>query len=528
MSIRVLPRSAARVGMYLAGLTLCACDRTASVTAPAPTRLRPMAQADALASRSPEPSGAIKHVLLMSIDGLHQVDLDRFIASHPHSTLAQLGEHGLEFRQAAASKPSDSFPGTLALVTGGTPFSTGVFYDVSYDRRLSPPGSNCATMGTTVTYDETIDRDPNRVDGGGGIDPATLPLDPSKGCTPVYPHDFLRVNTIFEVARSVGFRTAWSDKHLAYDIVNGPSGRGVDDLYSPEIAAPLPTGGYPEDNVTNAMAYDDLKVQVILNEIEGKDHSGSKTVGVPVLFGMTFQEVSVGEKTSGYTDASGTPTAALEQALEHTDASLGRMVDALDRHGLRGSTLIVVSAKHGQSPIDPALRHIVADSIIPTQIAAVAPGLIAQATEDDIALLWLTDQNKTAQAVAALQSGEAQSFLHEILWTGNAITPMFRDPRTDSRTPDIIGLPVHGVIYASPTSSKQSEHGGFTDDDNHVGLLVASPRIRQTVVDVPVTTRQIAPTILQVLGLDWHALQAVGIEGTAPLPGVQDELAHGR
>jgi len=42
-------------------------------------------------------------------------------------------------------------------------------------------------------------------------------------------------NTIFEVVRSKGGHTAWADKHPAYDLVNGPSGKGVEDLFTPEI-----------------------------------------------------------------------------------------------------------------------------------------------------------------------------------------------------------------------------------------------------------------------------------------------------
>jgi hypothetical protein len=37
------------------------------------------------------------------------------------------------------------------------------------------------------------------------------------------------------VVRAKGGRTAWADKHPAYDLVNGPSGKGVEDLYTPEI-----------------------------------------------------------------------------------------------------------------------------------------------------------------------------------------------------------------------------------------------------------------------------------------------------
>lgn len=87
------------------------------------------------------PAKAVKHVLLISIDGLHEADLARFIAAHPQSALAGLAAHGAHDTGVAATMPSDSFPGLLAMITGGTPRSTGVYYDDSYDRSLSPPGS---------------------------------------------------------------------------------------------------------------------------------------------------------------------------------------------------------------------------------------------------------------------------------------------------------------------------------------------------------------------------------------------------
>jgi arylsulfatase A-like enzyme len=195
------------------------------------------------------------------------------------------------------------------------------------------------------------------------------------------------------------------------------------------------------------------------------------------------------------------------------------MLNELELRGLRQQTLIIVTAKHGQAPIDPALRHIVADSIIPTQVDAVAPGLVAQIAGDDIALLWLADQTKTALAVDALNNGKSQSFARIIGWTGNGLATVFRDPRTDSRTPDIMVAPEPGVIYASPTASKLEEHGGVNNDDNRVPILLSNPQIPQKAIEDAVTTQQVAPTILLALGLDWHALQAVGIEGTQPLPG---------
>src|SRR5258708_3394454 len=128
--------------------------------------------------------------------------MPNFVRSHPNSALAKLSSSGITYTEAFTSKPSNSFPGLLSLVTGGSPLSTGVWYEGAYARSLSPPGSNCKTVGTQVIWSNALDRNKKLLDAGGGIDPAKLPLDPSKGCVQVYPHNFLRVNTIFEVAHS--------------------------------------------------------------------------------------------------------------------------------------------------------------------------------------------------------------------------------------------------------------------------------------------------------------------------------------
>ncbi len=152
----------------------------------------------------------IKHVLLISVDGLHGVDAQNWIASHPNSTLARLAKQGVVFTDAKTTTPSDSFPGLLALVTGGTPKTTGVYYDDSYDRTMFPPGSNCTgNPGSEIVYDETVDHDLTKL-FSGGIDPINLPMALTEdGCKPVYPHQFIRVNTIFEVAREEHLPTAW-------------------------------------------------------------------------------------------------------------------------------------------------------------------------------------------------------------------------------------------------------------------------------------------------------------------------------
>jgi hypothetical protein len=65
------------------------------------------------------PSGGIKHVLLISVDGMHQQDLAWYVQNYPHSVLAALEGRGVEYSNAETPFPSDSTPGMVAQVTGG-------------------------------------------------------------------------------------------------------------------------------------------------------------------------------------------------------------------------------------------------------------------------------------------------------------------------------------------------------------------------------------------------------------------------
>ena len=174
---------------------------------------------------------ATRHVLLLSVDGLHQSDLSWYVSQHPNSNLAALSRQGVDFPNARTPFPSDSFPGMVGQATGGNPATTGIYYDDTYNHALLPPGTtHCplgAPTGTEVTYFEALDDNPNSLDAGQGlaglpgsilsmtgqprdvIDTTKLPVNPAT-CQPVYPHQYLKVNTIFEVARAHGLRTAWS------------------------------------------------------------------------------------------------------------------------------------------------------------------------------------------------------------------------------------------------------------------------------------------------------------------------------
>src|SRR5580700_10861008 len=320
----------------------------------------------------------ISHVLLISVDGLHALDVANYVSAHPNSALAELSGHGITYSNARTPRNSDSFPGLLALITGGSQISHGLFYDVSYDRTIfaptDPTCSNPAGPGNMMVFDESIDVYVNGV-SQNRIDPTKLPNHIANGkCVRMFPHDAMRSNTIFEVVKSEHGRTAWADKHPAYDIANGPSGKGVDDLYTPELTN---AGGF--DNTVSVVCSaqnDNLKVQGVLNEIRGFTHDGKTQVGVPTVFGMNFQAVSVGQKLEsdnkvsdpslkcptdtalagkpgGYTDGRGTPTEVLSYGLQKTDEALGKMIEELKDQGIYDSTLFIVTAKHGQSPINP-------------------------------------------------------------------------------------------------------------------------------------------------------------------------------
>lgn len=185
-------------------------------------------------------NGPYKQAIFLSFDGMHQFDLVRYIATHPNSTWAKIVKNAIVYSNARASSPSDSLPGTTALFSGTSPRHSGIFWETVYDRSLYPPGSGCTgPPGTIVDYSEAIDLNNTMLNGGGGFNLSTLPLQKTSWgtCAYVYPHNFIRTNTVFEVGRGNGLVTAYADKHLSYEFVNGPSGVGLSEGYFPEVAS---------------------------------------------------------------------------------------------------------------------------------------------------------------------------------------------------------------------------------------------------------------------------------------------------
>jgi hypothetical protein len=553
-----------------------------------------LSTASAIAQDNEFAKGPIKHVLLISVDGMHSVDLlncangvSTANSGQPYCpALGALSKTGVNYVAASTSKPSDSFPGLIALATGGSPALTGVYYDVAYARNLDAPAATTGNglaagpctpgttpTGTTTEFDEGIDINQTLLNGGapgaaltdGGIasiDPKKLIRDPSKGCNPVYPWNFVRSNSIFSVIHGAGGYAAWSDKHPSYSAVAAGLGSiALDDYYAPEINSNVvalpgvttPTGvscsTVPDtgadltawtNSFQNIECYDTLKVDAILNEIQGKNHLGTKTTKVPNILGMNFQAVSVGQKlieksngvTGGYLDAAGTPTEALVGEIKFIDASIGAFVNELKSQGIYDSTLIVITAKHGQSPIDSS-RYVsqLISGTSPVTLLSNA-GYIPYSestnnttgvgpTEDDVSLAWLNSSANTDASVKILEdNASATGIALGQIYYGPTLALNYHEPTEDPRTPDIIVAPNVGVTY-SGSKTKLAEHGGFAHDDTNVIMLLSNPSFQPKTVYSGVGTAQVAPTILQALDLDPSLLYAVRVEGTSVLPDIK-------
>jgi hypothetical protein len=464
-------------------------------------------------------------------------------------------------------------PGLAALVTGGSPLSTGLFYDDVFDRTLyAGTDTTCSTTpGVEVFLQELVGIDNlnggalTHLDGGGSFNPQQIPRRKvGNDCVPVYPHNFIQTNTIFEVVKQnlPKSHTAWSDKHAwGTDWVNGPSGLGVDDLARTEINSIDPASPAGSDytqsfsgntatdpSYLHTEKFDNIHLKNVINEINGLDSTGTKLAPVPTIFGTNFQTLSVAQKAlnsegGGYADAAFTPNKHVAAAITYIDNAIGKMTEELEEKHLTKSTLFILSAKHGQSPADYAKLKKIGDTVSGTLGGLVSPNsdpitgnnLGSSVTTDDVAFIWLNDQSTRATAVAMLNANNYCPSVDSVtkvinggsgICTDNggsvidlsAVPNKFGDP-ANGRTPDIMVQPNVGVIY-SKSNKKDMEHGGFAPNDGNVALLFSNPDLEKKTISERVGTTQVAPTIIKAIGLDPSLLQAVQKEGTKVLPGL--------
>ena len=384
------------------------------------------------------------------------------------------------------------------------------------------------------------------------------------------------VNTIFQVIHNAGLRTAFSDKHAIYTSYNGPGSNGmsIDDFFGPEIdsqavepnGVPYPVdGAWTADNAATKQ-YDSYKVQAVINWINGYAHAGTgPEIGTPAIYGMNFQTVSTAEKLKsspavligpnaqgkytegpslpgGYVTVDGqqVPGPLLRSALDYVNDALQRMAATIQADGEADSTAIILTAKHGQSPLNNNQLQRIDDSPIIAGVnaawAAHHPSnktLVVQEADDDGLLWWLSDRSQAAAdfvknylwthtAPAVNYAGQTITVQHSGLreiFAGRQSAQFFGVSKSDPHHPDVFGIAQVGTIYT--TGTKIAEHGGDNPGDRDVPLVVYAPgTVRPGQSSDTVETTQVAPTILKLLGLSPSSLQAVQLEGTQVLPGL--------
>lgn len=449
-----------------------------------------------------------QRVILLSVDGLHALDLARWVASEPESTLAALSRRGVTYTNAHLPW-DDPAVGMLALATGGTPLSTGIFSSTFYDRALSPAGSRCATRGVAVDLLALPDSVLNASDTSNDL----LPRDPANGCKPIAPHQMAGVGNVFELVHARGGITAWAgDRPALVDLYRGPSGLGLTEAIS--ISA---TG----DGATAASIADDRRLAVLLHWIRGEDSAGHEHPGVPELFGMNFTAFAEAQRSpdAGYVDMLGDPSAAMTSQLRRIDASIGRIVDELRKEHLFDSTWIIVTATYTQSPMARKDLRYISRQVLQTVLNHDFQGEPAYISSEGAPMVWLhhpESADRVARALAAKSEtlGIGEIDTHERL-------KLFLEPeQAGPRSPDMVLLPQRNVIWSSGGKRVVAIRAGRGDDDTHVALLVSGAQLTGRSDPTPIPTSQTPALLLRALGMEKLDLPALHREHSPALPGI--------
>ena len=88
--------------------------------------------------------------------------------------------------------------------------------------------------------------------------------------------------------------------------------------------------------------------------------------GGPSIYAANFQAITWAQQTAGYLDGQGTPNQTLAMAFKTADERLGAFLSVLEDARVLNSTLLIVSSKQGQGPVNPKALKVIDPTAVTT------------------------------------------------------------------------------------------------------------------------------------------------------------------
>lgn len=237
------------------------------------------------------------------------------------------------------------------------------------------------------------------------------------------------------------------------------------------------------------------------------------------------------------------------QAMREVDACVGRVLDAIDREGLRDQVDAIFMSDHGHSTIrahntlrdylaeaERAIGHPLPPLATASDYIYAQPGSPMPSAADLAPLVeWLHAQpwcDVVFGGTVEIASLPGVIPLTQ-LWGGFtndrapllAVSPTWTDDRNE------FGVP--GTVQALTTQAAlKSSHGSASPWDLHATLIAHGPSFREGVVsDVPTGAIDLAPTLLSLLGLEGPdtisgRVLREGLRDGGSAPEVRDEIVE--
>lgn len=445
------------------------------------------ATAAAVASAAPRvPPGPIRHVWLVSIDGLlPQTYLEPDARGLQVPTLRRLVREGARSDGALSVWPSLTYPAHTTIATGVNPGRHGIVGNLAFD----PLGKNqdgWRWYGTLVQVPRVWDA---VRDAGYRIALLDWPV---------------TVGDVADYHVPEFWRAKTEDDLALLRAVSSPPG------FLDRVAERHPDfwqGFHPQD-VSDAAGMDLAETAIAL--------------GAPAFLALHIWQVDAAQHRHGLWSAEA------RAAIETADAQLERLLAATEAAGLGAETALVVVSDHGFAPIERALRPgalLAKHGFVTLDRGGKVTSWRASALSNHGSAhvyLQSEDDPELQRAVTALfvaESKRPNSGIAKVLTRAEA-TPLGADPKaflTLEAAPGTTFLPGYDTSVAKPPY--QATHGyDPARSTMRASLLVRAPGVKPGAHIVGARLIDVAPTIAAWLGVPLPTAEGVPLRIEQPLP----------